>query len=119
MCTSTSASRHRPRLISLSASSGSAVGMASYPMLATTDVNISSCPGSSSRMQGVSDVLGTIDSAGLAKPTVTMPAPRALRVPFLRPCLLLIHTLEKDISANLGDCQSQENAMLSSALQKG
>src|SRR5881227_3469675 len=72
MCTSTNASRQRPRLINLSACSGSAVGMASYPMLATSDVSISSCPGSSSRMQGISDVFGAINSAVLIAPKTSL-----------------------------------------------
>src|SRR6266436_2114622 len=53
MCTSAKTMRQRPDRISCSASSGSDVGIASYPSIPTCSVRSSSCAGSSSKMQGV------------------------------------------------------------------
>ena len=82
-------------------------------MLATSDVSISSCPGSSSRMQGISDVFGAINSAVLVNPTATMPTATALHVPFLMSLFLASQRSGKGCGARVVDCQPLENAMLS------
>src|SRR5216684_4804796 len=73
MCTSTSTSRHWPFFTSFRASSGSDVDIASYPISAITADNISSCAGSSSRMQGVSADFGATISTVFVDTNPTMP----------------------------------------------
>jgi len=73
MCKSASSNRHRPRLTRRSASSGSVVGIGSYPISPITAAKPSNCPGSSSRMHGVSDVLGAAISTVFVEMPVKMP----------------------------------------------
>src|SRR5712692_7915322 len=74
MCTSTSTSRHWPFFTNLRASSGSDVGIASYPISAITADNISSCAGSSSRMQGLNADFGATISTVFVDTNPTMPS---------------------------------------------
>src|SRR5258708_12525024 len=85
MCTSTSTSRHWPFFTSFRASSGSDVEIASYPISAITAANISSCAGSSSRIQGVSADFGATISTVLVDTNPTMPHLLAPYLPFLTP----------------------------------
>src|SRR6266853_624520 len=73
MCTSTSTSRHWPFFTSFRASSGSDVEIASYPKSAITAANISSCAGSSSRMQGVNADFGVTISTVFVDANPTIP----------------------------------------------
>jgi len=73
MCKSASSSRHRPRLTRRSATSGSVVGIGSYPISPITAAKPSNCPGSSSRMQGVSAILGAAISTVFVEMPVKMP----------------------------------------------
>ncbi len=85
ICTSTSTSRHWPLFTSFSASSGSDVGMASYPMSAITADNISSCAGSSSSTHGVNEDFGATISTVFDEANPTMPYLMATRVPLPYP----------------------------------
>lgn len=82
MCTSTSTSRHWPFFTRRRASSGSEVGIASYPMSAITADSISSCAGSSSRMHGVSADFGATISTDFVEAIPTMLYFMATRLPY-------------------------------------
>src|SRR5712692_1355311 len=85
LCTSTSTSRHWPHFTSRTASSGSDVGMDSYPISAITADNISSCPGSSSRIHGVNEDFGVAISTVFDETNPTMPTLVATHVPLPHP----------------------------------
>src|SRR6266849_2020841 len=85
ICTSTSTSRHWPHFTSRSASSGSDVGTASYPISAITADSTSSCAGSSSRMHGVNEDFGAAISTVFGESNPTMPTLVATHVPLPHP----------------------------------
>src|SRR5260370_10476232 len=82
MCTSASTSRHWPRFTSCSASSGSPVARASYPISAITAVSISNCAKSSSRIHGVKADFGDTISTVFDDAIPTMLYLLATFVPF-------------------------------------
>src|SRR6267143_480713 len=90
ICTSTSTIRQWPLFTSFSASSGSDVGMASYPISAITADNISSCAGSSSRTHGVSEDFGATISTVFVEADPTMPSLLATHVPLPHLSTLLV-----------------------------
>src|SRR5260370_12511504 len=106
MRTSTNASRQRQRFTSFSASSGSDVATDSYPISAMIADSISSCAGSSSRMQGVNDVFAGMSSTDFDEINATIGMTVARSVPVQDP---LHHLL---VHSPFGTSFIQSNALL-------